>query len=71
MTKYDGIYEIIISDLAAVFKDYTLTLDERYEQALLQQQIEEEQHAAELAAETERLAYEARIRMFRDRFHGR
>ena len=71
MTKYDGIYEIIISDLALIFKDCTLTLDERYEQALLQQQIEEEQHAAELAAEAEKLAYEARIQMFRDRIHGR
>ena len=35
MTNYDGIYEIIISDLAEIFKDYTLTLDERYETARL------------------------------------
>ncbi len=71
MTKYDGIYEIIISDLAVIYKDYTLMLDMRYEQALQKQKIREEQLAAELAAEAERLAYEARIQMLRDRIHGR
>ena len=71
MTKYDGIYEIIISDMAAIFKDYTLKLDERYEQALREQEIEEERLAAEQAAEAERLAVEAKIQTLRDRFHGR